>query len=193
MILSKGKLFIISAPSGAGKTTLAKAVLNQFPDLLFSVSYTTRAPRVGEQNGVDYFFINKKKFIIDIEKDKWAEWAEVYGNFYGTSAEFLNKNLNNGKHIFLDIDINGTLQILKHYPDAITIFIMPPSLDILKTRLKSRNTDSEDEIEKRLLKAENEINKKNLYQYIIINDNLQTAINKLISLIKHEIKSVIPH
>ena len=85
------------------------------------------------------------------------------------------------------------MQILKHYPDAITIFIMPPSLDILKTRLKSRNTDSEDEIEKRLLKAENEINKKNLYQYIIINDNLQTAINKLISLIKHEIKSVIPH
>ncbi len=183
----KAKLFIISAPSGAGKTTLVKAALKRLPDLLYSISYTTRPHRGAEKHGADYFFINKKEFIRNIEKNRWAEWAEVYGNFYGTSADFLDKNLNIGKNILLDLDIKGTLQILKRYPDSITIFIMPPSLDILKRRLESRGTDEKKEIEKRLLGAEKEIAKKNLYQHIIINDDLKISINNLVSLMEQKI------
>jgi len=183
---SKAKLFIISAPSGAGKTTLVKAALKRFPDLLYSVSYTTRPPRGVEKQGVDYFFVNKKEFIRNIEKERWAEWAEVYGNFYGTSSGFLDDNLGSGKNILLDLDIKGTLQILKRYPDSITIFIMPPSLDILRLRLESRGTDESKEIEKRLLEAEKEMAKKDLYQHIIINDDLEISMNNLVSFMEQK-------
>ena len=183
----KAKLFIISAPSGAGKTTLVKAVLKRLPGLLYSVSYTTRPPRGVEKQGADYFFINKKEFIKNIEKKRWAEWAEVYGNFYGTSSDFLDKNLGSGKSILLDLDIKGTLQILKRYPDSITIFIMPPSLDVLKRRLESRGTDGRKEIKKRLLEAKKEMAKKDLYHHIIINDDLKISINDLVSFMEQKI------
>ena len=124
----RGHLFILAAPSGAGKTTLCKAILNRYRDMLYSVSYTTRAPRPGEVNGVDYYFISKEKFIKDIENNKWAEWAQVHGNFYGTPAEFLNKSLSKGQDVLLDIDIQGTVQVLDRYADTITFFILPPSL-----------------------------------------------------------------
>lgn len=179
----RGHLFILAAPSGAGKTTLCKAILNRYRDMLYSVSYTTRAPRPGEVNGVDYYFISKEKFIKDIENDKWAEWAQVHGNFYGTPAEFLNKSLSKGQDVLLDIDIQGTVQVLDRYADTITFFILPPSLEILKKRLESRGTDSADTISARLVNAKEEISKKNLYHHVIVNDQLSSAVSELLSII----------
>ena len=122
-----GHLFIISAPSGAGKSTLCRAMRDHFPDLLYSISYTTRSPRKGERNGVDYHFILPDDFEKGISRHRWAEWAEVHGNYYGTSAEFLDNELSAGRDILLEIDVQGTRQILQRYPDGITIFILPPS------------------------------------------------------------------
>ena len=138
----RGRLFILSAPSGAGKSTLCRAVLDRFPDLLYSISYTTRRPRQGEENGNDYHFIAKGEFERGIARGRWAEWADVHGNHYGTSAGLLDRGLNGGQDILLDLDIQGTRQILKQYPAAVTIFIMPPSLEILRYRLEKRGTDS---------------------------------------------------
>lgn len=151
--------------------------------MLYSVSYTTRAPRPGEVNGVDYYFISKEKFIKNIENDKWAEWAQVHGNFYGTPAEFLNKSLSEGRDVLLDIDIQGMIQILDRYADTITFFILPPSLEILKKRLESRGTDSADTISARFISAKEEISKKNLYRHVIVNDQLSSAVSELLSII----------
>ena len=179
-----GRMFVVSAPSGAGKTTLCKAVREYFPDMRYSISHTTRAPRPGEVDGVDYFYIDTAEFKKNIRHHKWAEWAEVHGNFYGTSTEFINRNLTAGKDILLDIDVQGTIQILHQYPDCVTIFILPPSLDVLRSRLESRGTDSEAIIQKRLQNAEAEIEKKSLYRYIIINDDLSKAVARILSLIE---------
>ncbi len=180
-----GRLFIISAPSGTGKTTLCSAVLNRFPDMLFSVSYTTRKPRNGEKSGIDYHFIKKKDFKDKIEDGKWAEWAEVHGNYYGTSAELLDKGLDSGRDILLDIDVQGTILILKRYPESITIFVMPPSIEELKRRLELRNTDSGEVIARRLENAKMEMAKKDLYLHLIINDQLHDAIEQLIAVIEN--------
>jgi len=178
-----GRLYIIAAPSGAGKTTLCRAVLDQFANMFYSVSYTTRKPREGERKGVDYHFISKDDFKERIVKGRWAEWAEVHDNYYGTDAEFLDRGLANGSEILLDIDVQGTRQILEKYPEAITIFIMPPSLDILRSRLEARGTDSEEVISRRLANAEKEMAQKDLYRHIVINDQLSVAIEQLISII----------
>lgn len=180
----RGHLFIISAPSGGGKTTLSKAVVNRFKDIVYSVSYTTRSPRNSEQDGVDYYFIPKRDFEDRVESGFWAEWAEVHGNYYGTSGEFLEKGLASGRDILLDIDVQGTLQILKNYPDSITIFIMPPSLETLRRRLEMRGTDTRATIKRRLLTAEKEIAQKELYRYIIVNDQLPVSIEKLVAIIE---------
>jgi len=180
----RGHLFVISAPSGGGKTTLSKAVINRFKDIIYSVSYTTRSPRNGEQDGVDYYFIQKKDFEEKIESGYWAEWAEVHGNYYGTSGEFLEKGLASGRDMLLDIDVQGTLQILENYPGSITIFIMPPSLETLRKRLEMRRTESGAIIKRRLLTAEKEMAQKNLYRYIIVNDRLSDSIDKLIAIIE---------
>ena len=189
----QGHLFIISAPSGGGKTTLSKAVVNRFKDILYSVSYTTRSPRNSEQDGVDYYFIQKKDFEERIESGYWAEWAEVHGNYYGTSAEFLEKGLASGRDMLLDIDVQGTIQILGNYPDSITIFIMPPSLELRK-RLEMRRTESRTTIKRRLLTAEKEMAQKYLYRYIIVNDQLSVSIEKLVAIIEkyHYKKKIIP-
>jgi len=168
----KGNLFIISAPSGAGKTTLCRELLKHFKEIRYSISHTTRQPRSGETEGIDYFFTSEETFLDGIKNDTWAEWAKVHGNYYGTSIEFLNDTLSSGNDVLLDIDIQGTMQILKKYPDAITIFIMPPSVEILRSRLKYRGTESDEVIESRIINAKQEIKKKNLYNYIIINDKL---------------------
>jgi guanylate kinase len=179
-----GHLFIISAPSGAGKSTLCRAVRNRFPDLLYSISYTTRLPRKGEQNGVDYHFITKEAFEKGISESQWAEWADVHGNYYGTPAEFLDKSIASGQDILLDIDVQGTRQVLKRYPDSITIFIMPPSLEILRNRLEKRSTDSPEVIDVRLKNAQMEMAQKDLYGHVIINDHLQDAVAELIALLE---------
>jgi len=175
----RGHLFIISAPSGAGKTTLVKAALERFTDMLYSISYTTRKPRADERNGVDYHFVSRQDFKKGIKKGHWAEWAEVYGNFYGTSAEFIEKGLSSGHDILLDIDVQGTLQILKNYPDSVTIFILPPSMNTLRKRLEMRASDSKAVIEKRLVSARKEMAQKKMYRHTIVNDKLPAAIEEL--------------
>lgn len=179
-----GRLFIISAPSGAGKTTLCRALLNHFQDMIYSVSSTTRKPREGENDGTDYFFISREEFLKRIEKDQWAEWAVVHGNYYGTSADYLNSGLFSGKDILLDIDVQGTAQILKRYPESITIFIAPPSFEVLKERMTARGTDSEEIMEERLRNAKEELEQKDLYRHIIVNDNLEDAVSELISVVE---------
>jgi len=178
----RGILFIISAPSGAGKSTLCRAVLDRFTDLVYSVSYTTRSPRSGEQKGVDYHFIVKDEFEKGIASGRWAEWAEVHDHYYGTSADFLDGELSVGRDILLDIDIQGTRQILQRYPDGVTIFIMPPSLETLKSRLQSRDTDSPEVIAVRLKNAREEMAQKDFYRHIITNDRLADAVAELIAI-----------
>lgn len=177
-----GLLFIISAPSGAGKSTLCRAVLDRFSNLLYSISYTTRPPRNGEQNGVDYHFIAKDEFERGIARGRWAEWAEVYGNYYGTSADFIDRGLADHRDILLDIDIQGTRRILKSYPDGITIFIMPPSLETLQDRLEARGTDSPEVIAVRLRNAQKEMAQKELYRHVVVNDRLADAVAGLIGI-----------
>ena len=179
---TKGSLFILSAPSGAGKTTLCQAVCRHFPDMLYSVSHTTRPPRAGETPGTDYYFINKDEFLHLIESDEWAEWAEVHGNYYGTSANFLNRGLEAGKDILLDIDVQGMLKILKRFPSSVTIFIRPPSLKILRERLESRGADRPDIIETRMANAKKEMAQAHRYRHVIVNDDLELATREMILL-----------
>jgi len=181
---SEGHLFIMSAPSGAGKTTLRRVILERLPDLRYSVSYTTRAPRRGEQDGVDYHFIDQKRFLEKLDRHLWAEWAKVHDHYYGTCAAFLENGLSVGRDILLDIDVQGTFQILNRYPDSVTIFIMPPSLAVLKQRLVSRGTDSPDQISRRLFNAEKEMVFKDRYRHVIVNDQLGRAVEDLLTVIK---------
>jgi guanylate kinase len=181
-IKKSGLLFIVSAPSGAGKSTLCRTVLDHFPDLLYSISYTTRKPRNDEQDGVDYHFISQKDFEAGIAENRWAEWALVHGNYYGTSAEFLDQGLSAGRDILLDIDVQGTRQILHRHPDGVTIFIMPPSLEVLRRRLESRRSDSADVIMVRLDNAEKEMAQRDLYLHVVVNDRLADAVAKLVGI-----------
>lgn len=178
-----GNLFIISAPSGAGKTTLCHALLKQFPHMRYSISYTTRAPRPGEKDGVDYHFISREEFEAGFGNRQWAEWATVHGNYYGTSALFLENEIAAGRNILLDIDVQGAKQVLNRYPQSVAIFIMPPSMAVLEDRLQSRDTDSPAEIEKRLKNAEKEIAQKGFYHHVVVNDTLSLAIKELIDII----------
>jgi len=180
----KGRLFILSAPSGAGKTTLCRALTEHFSDMLYSVSYTTRKPRKDEMSGADYHFISKKDFVAKIKEGKWAEWAEVHGNFYGTSAEFLNEALASGNDVLLDIDVEGARQILKKYPDSVTIFIMPPNPEILRKRIESRGSDSREVIERRMENAEREMAQRDLYRHVIVNDSLHEAVAELVGIVE---------
>jgi guanylate kinase len=182
----RGKLYIISAPSGSGKTTLIKDILNRLNTLSFSISHTTRAQRKDEQNMIDYFFISKKEFKKKIKNGHWLEWAKVHENYYGTSKEFVTTTLNSGKSLILDIDIQGALQIMKFDLDRVTIFIMPPSIEVLLQRLKSRGTDSKKVIETRLENAKGEMARKDLYQYVIVNDDLEQAKKELYMIFKKE-------
>ncbi|MFY9704353.1 MAG: guanylate kinase [Desulfobacterales bacterium] len=180
---STGRLFIISAPSGAGKSTLCRAVRQRLPDLRYSVSFTTRRPRGEEKNGVDYHFVTQAAFRKGLNADKWAEWAEVHGNYYGTSAEFIDRALADGCDVLLDIDVQGMEQILKRYPDSVTIFIMPPSLAVLRQRLQDRGTDGAASISERLDNAAAEIRRRKRYRYIVVNDRLEEAIDELTAII----------
>jgi guanylate kinase len=176
-------LFILSAPSGAGKTTLLRAALEHLPDLRYSVSYTTRAPRAGEVNGRDYVFISPAAFEEGIRADRWAEWARVHGHYYGTSAEVLSQALAEGRDVLLDIDVQGARQILRRFSQSVTIFIMPPSLEILEARLRSRGTDRPEAIALRLRNAREEMAQKEMYRHVIVNDDLPTAVHELLAVI----------
>jgi len=183
---NKGKLYLISAPSGAGKTTLIQIVLEHFKGLSYSISHTTRPPRKDEQEGLDYYFVSKKEFKEKIKQGDLLEWAEVHENYYGTSKDFVTKNLDQGKSLLLDIDVQGARQIMKSALNMVTIFIMPPSIEVLSHRLKKRGTDSQEIIETRLKNATTEIAQKNLYQYVVINDDLEQAKEELFKIFKDE-------
>ncbi|MDM8537174.1 guanylate kinase [Desulfobacterales bacterium HSG17] len=186
-----GQLFIISAPSGTGKTTLTQALLDRFSDIAYSISYTTRMPRKNEIDGVDYHFISHEEFQSGIHVARWAEWAEVHDNFYGTSAGFLDKKIRAGQSVLLDIDVEGRRQVIKRFPNACTIFILPPSLEVLEQRLRSRGTEAEETIQKRLKNAVDEISHRLEYKFIIINDDLEQAKSELFEIIQNKLQSVI--
>ena len=185
----KNKLFVMSAASGAGKTTLKDKVIGEFPDIVYSISATTRSPREGEVNGVHYFFKTKEEFEKLIKEDGLIEWNEVHGNYYGTPKSFVEDMLAQGKRVLFDLDVFGKVNFDKVYPDATGILILPPSEEELERRLRGRGTDSEEVIQLRLANAKKEIEfakTKGKYEYTIINDDLQKAADELRAILKQK-------
>lgn len=178
-----GLLFIVAAPSGAGKTTLVRRLLEQKPDIALSISCTTRAPRPNEVDGRDYHFLDAARFQAMIEAGDFLEWAPVHGNFYGTSRRFIEASLAKGDAL-LEIDWQGAAQVKKIFSDAIGVFILPPSLDALAERLRGRATDSAEVIARRLLAAREEMRHAGDFGYVIINDDLETALAQFASIVE---------
>ncbi len=181
----KNLVFILTGPSGVGKSTLIKLLLNSLPEIYFSVSHTTRPQRPNEENGVDYYFVKEDEFDALIKKDKFIEWAEVHGHLYGTSYSEVEKAMSQGKDLILDLDVQGASALKRKITDSITIFLLPPSWEALKERLSFRESDR-DIIEKRLKRAKEELKEWKNFDYIIINDNLKKAVTELSSIILAE-------
>lgn len=182
----KKKLFVISGSSGVGKGTVIKGFLEKNPGFNLSISYTTRGKRDGEVEGVNYFFVSKEEFLNGIENNEFLEWAEFSGNYYGTKKMFVEKSLNEGKDLILEIETQGALQVKEKMPEAVLIFIAPPSYQDLEFRLRNRNTESEEAIAKRLDFVKMEMQNSQRYDYRIINDRLEDAIIELEKIIKTE-------
>ena len=174
-----GTAFVLSAPSGAGKTTLAKRLLKEFPDFGYSISCTTRPPRPGEQDGRDYHFLTVDEFCRTRDAGGLAEWARVHGNFYGTPLAPLRDLLARGRDVLLDVDVQGAAQLRLSLPDACLVFVLPPSLEELERRLRGRGTDAGDVIEKRLANARGEIAEGRWFDYVLVNDDLERAYDRL--------------
>ena len=181
--LGRGLLFIISGSSGVGKGTLRKKVFDIFPDLKYSVSVNTRPPRKGELEGKDYYFVSKDEFNKMIKEDKFIEWAIVHGDYKGTPLYFLIEELQKGSDVLLELDVQGAMQVKEKFPDGIFIFIAPPTWKDLEDRLRKRNTEEEKALKKRLEDARIEIEYKKYYNYLVVNDNIKTALKKLESII----------
>jgi len=186
MATVSGKLFILSAPSGTGKTSLTKALLKANINLWLSVSYTSRAKRPGEKEGIDYYFVERKIFVQMLECGEFIESAEVYGNLYGTSQKWINESIESGKDVLLEIDSQGAQQVRKIFSNVVSIFVLPPSLEELENRLRNRNQDSEEVITKRMDAAREEIRHVSEYDYVIINDNMDIALRDLICVVQSE-------
>jgi guanylate kinase len=186
LIKRRGTLVVVSAPSGAGKTTLCHEVRTLVPDLYYSVSYTTRAPRLGETNGTDFHFVTDGAFTAMRARDEFAEWAEVHGHLYGTPAKALEGALGRGLDVLLDIDTHGARQLRQRYPEAVSIFIMAPSMAELEARLRERNSNSPGDIARRLSRAKEEIAAWRQYDYLIINRDVKEAVDQLATIIQAE-------
>ena len=182
----KGMLIVVSGPSGVGKGTLCNILLNRVENLFMSISATTRPPRAGEINGVNYIFMSHESFKYKIEKLKFLEWAKVYNNYYGTPKEAVYKKLNEGEDVILEIDIQGAAQVKQNCPEGIFIFISPPSIEELKNRIIKRGSDTQDSIELRLKCAREEMEASLDYDYIVINDDLDKAALMLQSIVLAE-------
>lgn len=176
---SEGLLIVVSGPSGVGKGTVCAKLLAAEPNLKLSISDTTREPREGEKNGINYSFITKEQFLTNIDNNGYLEWAEVYGNFYGTPKAAVEKNISNGVDTLLEIDTQGASLIKEEFPDGIFIFIAPPDYQTLESRLRGRATDSEETIVKRLKLFHEEIGRIPMYDYVIVNDDLDSAVKKV--------------
>ncbi len=180
-------LIVVSAPSGSGKTTVVRMVLNELPDLFYSVSATTREKRPGEVNGKDYIFVDRTTFEDWIENGKVVEWAKIYGEYYGTPKEPIDRALKEGKDVILDIDIHGKRSLERLYPDrVVSIFLMPPSIEELHQRLKSRGAESEEKLKLRLELSKEEMKWAYEYEYIVLNDIKEEAVNRVVSIIRAE-------
>jgi guanylate kinase len=175
---TEGKLIIFSAPSGAGKTTIVKEILKDFPQIIFSISATTRPKRETERNGMEYFFLTEAEFMKKIENDDFIEWEKFYDYYYGTLKSFVSGNIDDGKPVLLELDVKGALTIKRLYPYAHLIYISPPSFEELVNRLRQRNTESESDFLKRIDRAKMELSLKDQFDYIIENKELKTAVNE---------------
>ena len=193
LVNNKGMLIILSSPSGGGKSSVAKALLNADTNLSYSVSYTSRPPRGDEVNGKDYVFVSEEDFFIKIHEAAFYEWAKVHDNYYGTLRETDDKQLDSGKDVVLDLDVVGGLNIKKANPDAVLIYIVPPSFEVLEARLRNRQTDSEEEIQKRLTNAKSELNFVGKYDYAVLNldlDETIVSIRRIIESERHSTKHI---
>lgn len=180
----RANVYIVSAPSGSGKTTLLQSLLRTFKDLKFSVSHTTRQPRQGERHGVDYFFTERPAFLEMVDRGEFLEWAEYYGQLYGTSRAFVDEHLAAGRDVILDIDVQGARQVKAKIQDAIGVFIMPPSFTELEKRLRLRRQESDEAIQRRLEIARSEISFCRDYDYIIVNDVLDDSVQVLEAIVR---------
>lgn len=186
----KGNLFIISSPSGAGKSSLISALLDKHQDMKVSVSHTTRAPRPGETDGIHYHFSDVEEFKALVAEDGFYEWAEVFGNYYGTSKQAIQQQLDQGIDVFLDIDWQGAQQMRKLVDDVISIFILPPSRDELERRLNKRGQDSSEVIAKRMAQAESEMSHFDEYDFLLINDDFECTLKQFESVVlSHRVRT----
>ena len=176
-MIKRGAIIAISAPSGTGKTSIVKRIINEIPGLIFSVSATTRKKRENEKNGVDYFFISEKEFKEKIKNNEFVEWEKVYDYYYGTFKKVIEENINNGRSVILEVDVKGALSIKKIYKEANLIYVIPPSHDELIRRLKNRKTDNDTDIKKRLERAIMELSIKDKFDYFVVNKDLDKAIS----------------
>ena len=182
----KGLIIVISAPSGAGKTSLCKRLLQTSPLFYYSVSFTTRPPRKNEIEGVDYYFVSREEFQKMIERGEFVEWAEVHGHMYGTSAKLIDEAIKAKKEVVLEVDVKGGTEIKRRYPDSVLIFLLPPSWEELEKRLRNRMTESDKEIKQRLVRAKKEVEYAPYYDYLVINDDINKALEKLLAIIEAE-------
>ncbi len=182
---NRGALYVISGPSGSGKSSLAKRALAEIPNLQFSVSHTTRPPRPGEQDSVEYFFVSPDKFQEMVREGAFMEHACVFGHHYGTSEAYVETLREAGTDVLMDIDVQGARQVRKAHPEALSVFVFPPSLEVLTLRLKGRNLDDESVITRRLSVAKEEINSYRSYQYVIINEDYEESVSELKAVIQN--------
>lgn len=183
---AKGRIVVVSAPSGAGKSTVVKALRGMMPDLAYSVSLTTRAPRPGEQDGVHYHFVTRDDFLARVQAGEMLEHAEVFGNLYGTSARVLEQSLAAGRCILLEIDVQGAAQVKDHFPQATLIFLLPPDRAELERRLRSRGSEDEATIQRRLAGAQGEISAAHHFDYLVLNDVVEDAARRMAAIITAE-------
>ena len=182
----RGQLFVVSAPSGTGKTTVVEQLVKMVPDLALSRSYTSRAARAGETHGVDYNFVTRPRFEEMVAADEFLEWADVFGNLYGTCATDTEQHLSRGQDLVLVIDVQGARQVRQRYDKTVGVFVMPPSFEILEQRLRGRSKDAEDAMQRRLRTARNEVAAFVEYDYVIVNDELHACVDRLRAIILAE-------
>jgi guanylate kinase len=186
--MGTNKLFVISGPSGAGKSALVSELLKRIPQLEKSISVTTRKPRKGEKDGESYFFVSTEEFEAKIKRGEFLEWAKVHGNLYGTLSSLVEEKLKKGKSVVLEIDVQGAAQVKKKCSNCVLIFILPPDLQTLEKRLKKRATEDEDALKMRLKRALEELEEVPQYEYIVLNDEFEKAVDELEKIVKGELK-----